>query len=727
MSQHAATIPDGPSQAKQTRQKGFESFGQIVCSLAEMLRPPERLSISDAAERYVFLNNPGAYIGPFKTSMVWYMVEPMNELAARDKKGVVFVGSAQSSKTQSLILNWLGYTVTVDPMDMIIYSPTKGAARDFSMRRVDRMHRDSPKIGSRLLKQRDADNKFDKLYDSGIMLTLSHPSVTEFAGRPIPRVALTDYDRMDDDIGGDGSPFDLASKRTTTFGSFAMTLAESSPSKPITDPKYIPRTKHEAPPANGILGLYNRGDRRRRYWPCPDCGEYFEPNFKMMRWDTDAPNKTAAGESARLHCPHCDYPIHPDQRNECDMWGEWIKDGQWIDKNGVIHGEDPRTPIASFWLNGVIAAFISWKDLVVNFLTAEEEYARTGSEESLKKFYNNDLGEPYLPKSLDSERLPEVLKKRAEPLPVEDADDDEEMVQRFVQGERNAFRPMVPAGVRFLVATIDVQKNMFVVQVFGIMPGDPFDTVLIDRFNIVKSRRLDDSGEHLWVKPASYLDDWDRITEEVLDRSYPLADGSGRHMMIKLTGCDSGGKAGVTTNAYNYYRKLRAEGYAGRFHLVKGDSTPGAPRTRISYPDANRRDKFAAARGDVPVLMLNSNALKDALAGRLECVEPGKGYFRMADWLPDNVFTELCVEVRTTKGWENPTSSRNEAWDLAYYCIGLCASPLLLIEQLNWEKTPPWAAEWDLNSLVTAPDVKTRFVREEASNFDFAKLAANMA
>ncbi|AEY69577.1 terminase large subunit [Burkholderia phage vB_BceS_AH2] len=659
--------------------------------------------------------------------MVWYMVEPMNELAARDKKGVVFVGSAQSSKTQSLILNWLGYTVTVDPMDMIIYSPTKGAARDFSMRRVDRMHRDSPKIGSRLLKQRDADNKFDKLYDSGIMLTLSHPSVTEFAGRPIPRVALTDYDRMDDDIGGDGSPFDLASKRTTTFGSFAMTLAESSPSKPITDPKHIPRTKHEAPPATGILGLYNRGDRRRRYWPCPDCGEYFEPNFKMMRWDTEATNYVSAGESARLHCPHCDYPIHPDQRNECDMWGEWIKDGQSIDANGVIHGEDPRASIASFWLNGVIASFISWKDLVINYLVAEEEYRRTGSEESLKKFYNNDLGEPYLPKSLASERLPEVLKKRAEPLPVEDAEDDEEMVQRFVQDDRDAFRPMVPIGVRFLVATVDVQKNMFVVQVKGVLPGDPYDTVLIDRFNIVKSRRLDDSGEHLWVKPASYLADWDRITEEVLDRSYPLADGSGRRMMIKMTGCDSGGKAGVTTNAYNYYRKLRAEGYSGRFHLVKGDPTPGAPRTRISYPDANRKDRFAAARGDVPVLMLNSNALKDALAGRLECVEPGKGFYRMADWLPDFVYTELCVEVRTTKGWENPTSSRNEAWDLSYYCLGLCASPLLLIEQMKWDNPPAWAAEWDSNSLVTAPDAKTRFVREQSSNFDFGKLAANMA
>jgi len=687
------------------------------------------MTVSEAAEKYIRLNNPGAYIGPYLNSMAWYMVEPTDALAARDKDAVVFVGPAQSGKTQSLILNWVGYTVKVDPMDMIIYSPTKGAARDFSMRRIDRLHRDSKDVGAHLLKKRDADNKFDKLYDSGIMLTLSHPSVTEFAGRPIPRVALTDYDRMDDDIGGDGSAFDLASKRTTTFGSFAMTLAESSPSKPITDPKHIPATKHEAPPATGILALYNRGDRRRRYWPCPHCSEYFEARFTMLEWD-DAPNKVDAAETVRLVCPHCSGKIKPVQRNEMDMWGIWLKDGQWIDSRGRVCGPDPRSSIASFWLNGVAAAFISWKKLVINYLTAEEEYQRTGSEESLKKFYNNDLGEPYLPKALDSERLPEVLKARAEPLPVEplgDRADTDDMVLRHVQGDRDAFIPLVPAGVRFLVATVDVQKNMFVVQVFGITPGEPFDTVLIDRFHIVKSRRVDHTGEHLWVKPGAYLEDWDRITEEVLERSYPLADGSGRRMMIKMTGCDSGGREGVTTNAYNYYRKLRNEGLGGRFHLVKGDPTPAAPRTRISYPDSNRRDKFAVARGDVPVLMIGSNTMKDTLAYRLECVVPGKGMYRTANWLPDFVYTELCVEVRTAKGWENPNDSRNEAWDLSYYAIGLCVSALLGIEQLNWDNAPGWAADWDENTLVTAPNNNKRFAQQQKGVYDFAQLAASLA
>ncbi|MCM4841582.1 phage terminase large subunit family protein, partial [Escherichia coli] len=67
------------------------------------------------------------------------------------------------------------------------------------------------------------------------------------------------------------------SKRTTTFMSSGMTLVESSPGRDVKDVKWRRTSPHEAPPTTGILSLYNRGDRRRWYWPCPHCGEYFQP------------------------------------------------------------------------------------------------------------------------------------------------------------------------------------------------------------------------------------------------------------------------------------------------------------------------------------------------------------------------------------------------------------------------------------------------------------------
>lgn len=692
--------------SKKTTTKRYKSIGGIFVDLANYLRPPERLSVSAAAEKYRYVNQPGAYIGPWKNATTPYMVEPMDTFASRNYDGLIFVGPAQSAKTDSLVINTVAYSVKVDPMDMMLVCPTMTAARDFSIRRIDRLNRHSKAIGEMQMPGADADNKFDKMYSNGMLLTLSYPSPTELAGKPIGRVVLTDRDRMPDDVDGDGEPFDLASKRTTTFGSYAMTVAESSPSRPVTDPKWIPSTPHEAPPATGIVGLYNRGDRRRWYWPCPHCGKYFEGKFEHLEWDADLPGSNYdKAATVRMICPHCASRIHSDERSEMQFWGIWVKDGQGIDDRGRLIGEGMRTKIASFWLRGVAAAFASWRKLVNSYLDAMDDYERTRSEEALTKFYNNDLGEPYYPKSLSDIRLPEVLKSRAEPL-----------------AER-----CVPAGVRFLVATIDVQKNMFIAQVFGILPGSPFDSILIDRFDVRKSKRTDDDGERLWVKPSAYLEDWDELIGRVIEKEYLLDDDSGRTMGIRQVGCDSGGKEGVTTMAYNFYRKLREENLHRRFILLKGASSPNVPRTRITYPDSNRRDSKAAARGDVPVMMLNSNVLKDDLNGRLDCIEPGKGMYRMPNWLSDSFYNELCSEYREGEGWKNASGARNEAWDLSYYMIALCVSELIRVEHLNWANPPGWAAQWDENSLIRQPDAPSRFAQEQESEYDFSKFGKALA
>lgn len=691
---------------KPKAKKNYESLGEVFCDLAQMLSPPENLTVSQASEKYRYINQPGAYVGQWKNATVPYMVEPMDTFTSRSHNGMIFVGPAQCAKTDSLVINTLAYSIKVDPMDMMLVCPTMLDARDFGIRRIDRLHRHSEEIGQMLLPAADADNRFDKQYSTGMLFTLSWPTPSQLAGKPIGRIVLTDRDRMPDDVDGDGEPFDLASKRTTTFGSYAMTLAESSPSREVTNLKWIPQSPHEAPPCEGILKLYNRGDRRRWYWPCPHCDEYFEGQFKHLWWDNDIKGTNLEkAVTARMVCPHCGTHIHPDFREDMQFFGRWVKDGQGIDSNGKVYGPEPKTSIASFWLRGVAAAFVSWPKLVELFLNANDEYTRTGSEEALKKFYNNDLGEPYYPKSSSDIRLPEVLKARAEKL-----------------AERK-----VPTGVRFLVATVDVQKNMFVVQVFGILPGLKFDMVLVDRFEIRKSQRTDADGERLWVKPNTYPEDWDEITTQVINKEYELDDGSGRMMSIRFVGCDSGGRAGVTSMAYTYYRNLREQNKHRRFILLKGDASPNQPRTRISYPDSQRKDMKAAARGDIPVLLLQSNLLKDDLDGRLDCMEPGKGMYRFPDWLSDQFFAELCVEIRTDKGWENQSGQHNEATDLSYYCIGMCVSELLRVEGINWNDPPGWAAEWDKNDLVRTPESETPFANSLKSGFDFASFGKALA
>lgn len=679
----------------------FTTLNQIVATLAEAVRPPERLSVSDAAEKYRWINNPGSYVGPWKNETTPYLVEFMDVMTSLDYTGAVFVGPAQTGKTD-VLFNWLTHSIVCDPADMMIIQTSGATAREFSKTKVDRFLRHTKEAGARLIKARDADNVLSKLFRNGMRLSISWPSINELSGKSIRYLWLTDYDRMPKDIDGEGSAFDLARKRATSFRRFGMTVAESTPGWLVENPKWMPETRHEAPPAQGILSLYNRGDRRRWYWQCRHCSEWFEPDFPLLSYP-DIPDSKEAGRQAVMACPHCGGAHEPKDKYALNKGGRWLKEGQTIDRDGVVTGMGRKSDIASFWLKGVCAAFADWATLVSNFIDAERIFNETGDQEPLKVTINVDQGNPYIPRGLMGGRLPETLKARAEDL-----------------GER-----VVPYGVRWLQALVDVQGNRFEVMVVGISPGG--DRWVIDRFAIRKSKRYDEDGERFPIKPHAYLEDWDVLIDDVMTKTYPLADGSGRRMAVKMTACDSGGRDGVHTNAYNFYRRLR-DNHPGnlhlRFQLVRGASYDSAPRVQIQYPDAERKDKLAAARGDVPVLFLNGTIIKDQLNALLDREEPGGGMYHFPDWLPDSFYSELTAEVRGAARWENPKSLRNEAWDLLVYDIALSLTRHIRIEHIDWKNPPAWAEEWDFNDMVFQPNdgATTKFAPEPKDAYDLAKI-----
>lgn len=692
----------------------YHSLEALLVEAAAGVRPPERLTVSEAAEKYRMLNNPGSYVGPWDNGIAPYLVDVMDVLSSVSYTAMVFAGPAQCGKTD-IFLNWQLYSVLCDPADMMLIQTSQTSARDFSKRRIDRLHRHTRLVGKKLIQHRNSDNTFDKVYSNGMMLTLSWPTINELSGKPIPRLWLTDYDRMPMNIDDEGSPFDLARKRATTFRSHGMTAVESSPGYVIENPRWTRTTQHEAPPTPGVLSLYNRGDRRRWYWRCISCHHSFEPDFSLLSWPETSDFLDAA-EQATMACPHCGQVYHHDRderlgtpgKADLNRAGRWVKDGMLWRPDGQVVGTAIRSDVASFWLKGVAASFADWKILVVNYLKASEEYEKTGSQEALKTTTNVDQGTPYVPKGAEGNRLPEALKSRS----------------------RDYGMRMVPVGVRFLIAAVDVQKNRFVCQVHGV--GEGGDLWVIDRFDIRKSARVDEDGERYWINPGAYAEDWQLITTELLLKTYPLSDGSGREMAIKLTLCDSGGREGVTSNAYTFWRWLRDEcptpNLQRRFQLVKGANNKAAPRVALSYPDSERKDRHAGARGEIPVLFINSDQVKDQLDKMLERTDPGGGRINFASWLPDTFYTELTVEIRTIKGWENPKNYRNESWDLLCYAIAGVLSRHVRIEQIDWQAPPAWADEWSVNDLVYDPKQSEKPFVESSRNstYDLAALASTL-
>lgn len=665
----------------------------------EAFRPPKRMTVAEGAAQNLFIRQPGGYTGFWSADETPYMVTPMNMLASRRHEAVVFVGPARTGKTAGLLLGWMAHAVVNDPGDMLFVQMTQDKAREFSKTDIDRSIRHSPALRSMMGSTQD-DNTHDKMFRNGMWFRIAWPTVSNVSGSTYRYAASTDYDRVPDDIGGEGSLFGLMLKRTQTFLSRGMCLVESSPGRPITDPNYRPLTPHEGPPCTGVVGIYNRSDRHRWYWPCPHCDEYFEakPGLELFRLPDEkslieivreADLNEVANQYGKVICPHCGCLIDTTHKHPMNRKGDWVADGQTILANGRKEGDPMRSSIAGFWLGGVAAAYQSWHSLVLRYLQGLREYALTGSELALQNTVNTDQGMPYL-----SRLLAHAGRAGSGPESRKDS-----ALQRFI----------VPDEARFLVAAVDVQGGQsarFVVQVHAV--GEHLEQWPVDRFAITESDRDGTDGGKAPIDPASYPEDWDMLTRLVVKATYRTTT-EGKELRVKAVACDTGGEDGVTDKAYEWYRRLRADGLHNNVMLVKGASAKQAPLIKESWVGAKHKQD----KGDIPLYLLNPNLFKDAVAASLKRPAPGPGYIHMPGWAPRAWYDELNAEVRNKNGVWEQVRARNENFDLMYYIRALCVR-LGADRPAFWQNPPQWALPLDQNALVITREERQRSQSEYA-------------
>jgi phage terminase large subunit GpA-like protein len=611
------------------------------------------------------------------------MIEPMDSLASRKHEAVIFVGPSRTGKTVALIDCWNAHKVISHPADMGFYFPEKEAAEDYGKASLARTFENSPDLAKMLSPKANDATITTVKYRHGMLTRLLYPTSSKMARMTLGGVGFTEYDSIKRTIGmGEGSYFHLGKKRVQNAMSSGMTMAESSPKRPITDPRWKPKTPHEGPPTDGgISPLYNLGDRRWFYWQCKHCkGRFAVPPRPQF-------DEAGDGSDAVVVCPHCGGVHTHDEKRSLNLNGRWIPEWYLLESGDEVMQKIPdvfefRSSWATFWLYGCAAAYQSWQSIAANHLAASREYERTGSEEMLKTALNTDQGLAYLPKAIGISRTLEDLLERQE-----DYD-----------------RRVMPDEARFVLAQVDVQQRKFVVSLIAVGVGDEY--WIIDRYDLSTSQRVLPSGDKDLIDPGAYLEDWKYLHDTISNGIVRRADGT--EFAVKMMAVDSGGKAGVTGRAYEFWRDCKQRGHGDFVMLTKGrDGDLSIPRVSVTYPEPNKaKNKGSRSHNRpanaVPLWMMNVTILKDEIDGILRRVDaqgPGFGFVHIPSWMPEAVLAELTAEVRTPKGWEKATQgAKNELWDQLVMVRAQCLKLGTQNWGENWEKCPKWAEKVEFSA-----------------------------
>ena len=647
------------------------------------LAPPVRMSVAEAAEKHRRVD-AGGYWVDWSNDVAPYMLEPMEVQTSRLYTTEIFAGPARCVKTAGLIENAVAHAIMCAPRSVHLMTMTQGAARDYSLEKIGPMIENSPDLAARQIRERGADNIFDKRFRGGMRLTIGWPVVSQLSSRTIPLVLITELDNLRAEVDDKGSPLIQAQKRTQTAGSAAMVVAECSPGNPVLVEGWKPKTPHEAPPCNGILAAYNKGTRARWYCRCKECGGEFELRFECLRWP-DEGTSAARGAAAYVACPECG-GVHT-QSNK----GALIRSGRWLheaeDGELVPLGEKVRkTSTVSYWLHGPAAVFAPWSEIVMRYLDALELAEDTLNEADLKAVTNLDLGLPYTPRALrgDGEFTAEVLADMADAHPS----------------------GVAPDWVRFITVSVDVQANRFVVQVDAW--GVKLERRLIARFDVAAPPEDAPRAGERALDPAKYDEDWEALLP-LIDREWPVKGRDERLRPVSII-IDSQGAKGVTARAYDFWRRRRRAGQGKVWHLVRGDGGLTKRRAYRAFPEKAHGGKAVAS--DVPVVRAGTDLLKDEVTASLLRGDSGARAYHLSTSLPEEIFDEFAAERRTDKGWVlKKGMKRNEALDLAVY--GLALVIVLKAEKISWDRPPVWAEELGRNSFAVLPSPEEMLFEEE--------------
>lgn len=606
----------------------FAPAGPIIANALDAARWAEPMTVSEAALKYVVLDNPGGgYSGPWTFDRAPYLRRPMDCLTADSGYWLTAVmGPSQCGKSKAGDVFQL-YSTVVDPADIIAVWPDKDIARSYVTSQINKMIRLSPELRERQMATPSADNIFSKEF-AGSNWFHAWPVPAQLRARPVPRFRVEDYDALPEDIGGgakargEGSVIMLLTGRQTTFEGSEIGYINSSPALGET---------------RGIEAQVAAGTDESWFVDCLQCEFPFDLAWDRLRFDGTGTTEDAR-RSAELVCPDCGGVHEQGDKQRLMAPGRWVGRGQTAVPRGV-EGKLVDARVAGFRITGLMG-FATFGRLAELHRMAELTFESTQDEGDLLAFFQSRQGVNY------KSRL-----ANTDPVTV-----DELAARAATSGYAMG---TVPPGVIGLTAAVDVQGKSFEVLVQG--HGLEFESCIIDRFQIIA---LDDGQTAL--DPARHPEHWRVLLQKVIWRTYPLATDPERGVAIISTAIDTGGADGVTDNAFEFfYAAVRLGVPPAAITLIKGGNNPRA--RLLPEPTIDAKRKKRKADPDAALFVPNVHRYKDMIDARLRRADPGPGHIHLPRDMPLDRIAEITAEEKRDGLWHRPAGAANETWDLLVY------------------------------------------------------------
>ncbi|WP_313525439.1 terminase gpA endonuclease subunit [Anaerotignum sp.] len=474
----------------------------FVSVLKKSLRKPEKLTVSAWAEKYRILDESSNFKGRWSNMITPYLIGVMDSFNDPYIQEINFVKPTQVGGTEAMI-NMLGYIIMQSPAPTMVVYPTDDLAKDIS--------RD--KLQPSLMKTKAIEEKFRKNESKELALKFygmnmylrGAGSPSKLASKSIKYLFFDEIDKVGGASKKEASPYNLAKERTRTF----------------TFSKKIFTTSTPTLKTNYVWMLHESADEQRQYYvQCPHCGKWITLVFKQIIFPNgeEKISTTDRAKEAVYRCQECDEIITDKEKYQI------IQQGEWRTVNKTCSG---RARSVSFWLNALYSRFLTWEEIVLEFLNSKDD------PERLQNFVNSWLAEPW-----ENTKL-----KTSEDLVMECQTEYEEMV--------------VPDWAKLLTGGIDVQENCiyWTIRAWGdfmtsqnIAHGQALSMEEAERIMGIPYRKRNGEGYLVSLALMDSGDQTDQVYDFCVKNTEWVLPCKGRPPMLSNYKLSTINKAGSTAN-----------------------------------------------------------------------------------------------------------------------------------------------------------------------------------